>query len=65
MQKDIYVVTVTRGSKTRYSYGEKLKEALAVANPRKGESFRYARFSRSKVNESRWLGNGVYETATG
>jgi hypothetical protein len=61
LQKDIYVVTVTRGRRTRFSYGERLKDALAVARPRIGEKFRYARFSRKEVTEAEFRG-GTYIT---
>lgn len=56
MQKDIYVVTVTRGAKTRYSYGERLKDALAVASPRLGEKFSYAKFTRAAVVSAEFHG---------
>ena len=57
MQKDIYVVTVTRGSTTRYSYGERLKDALASASIKVGETFRYARFSRGPVASAEFRGD--------
>jgi hypothetical protein len=60
MQKDIFVVTITRGRKTKFYYGEKLKEALAVAAPRVGESFKYAKFRRDRVVDARWVRDGVY-----
>ena len=63
MQKLIFVVTVTRGTKTRYFYGEKLKEALEYAGLKRGDAFKYARFSRGQVQDGRWVRDGVYETA--
>ncbi len=36
-----YVVAVTRGRRTLYRYGKKLKEALGLVKP--GESFWYAK----------------------
>lgn len=59
MQKNIFVVTITRGSKTRYFYGERLKDALEVANPRKGETFMYAKFAREAVQQAQWF-DGTY-----
>lgn len=44
-----YAVAVTRGRRTRYSYGQTLKEALAHAKLREGEGFAYAKFERGPV----------------
>jgi hypothetical protein len=41
-----YIVAVTRGTKTRYFYGEKLKDALRTAGLKPEEYFSYARFPR-------------------
>lgn len=62
IQKTIFVVTITRGSKTRFFYGEKLKDALAAANPRNGEAFQYAKFGRAAVQQATWNGSGTYTT---
>ena len=57
MQKDIYVVTVTRGSRTRYTYGERLKDALSAARIKIGESFKYAHFTRGPVADAEFRGD--------
>lgn len=59
MQANIFVVTVTRGSKTRFFYGERLKDALGTANPRRGETFTYAKFSRGATQRAQWW-DGTY-----
>ena len=61
MQKHIFVVTITRGRKTRFFYGERLKDALDVANPKRGETFTYAKFARSAVQRAQWF-DGTYIT---
>ncbi len=63
MQKNIFVVTVTKGSRTRYFYGEKLKDAFDVAGLKVGDKFKYAKFSRDAVRDAEWVRPGVYATA--
>ena len=62
MQKDIFVVTITRGSKTRYFYGERLKDAFDVSGIKTGDKFKYAKFSRNAVRSAEWVRDGVYVT---
>lgn len=60
IQKNIYMVTVTRGRRTRFFYGERLKDALDVAGLKPGEKFQYARFSRGSVVPAELIRPGVY-----
>lgn len=62
MQKDIFIVTVTRGRKTRYSYGERLKDALDAASIKVGETFNYARFTRKAVTSAEFRGDTYVES---
>ena len=61
MQSTIYVVTVTRGRRTRYSYGERLKDALAVAAPKIGERFTFAKFKRGSLTKAEFHGKTIVE----
>lgn len=62
IQKTIFVVTVQRGRRTRFFYGERLKDALGVAGLKIGDAFQYAKFSRGTIADARLVRSGVYET---
>jgi len=47
-----FVVAVTRGRKTRFFWGVKLKDALALANLRDNERFEYAKFARGAMTKA-------------
>lgn len=47
--KQQWVVSVTKGRKTRYFYGTKLADAMKCAGLKKGDIFGFARFARSAV----------------
>ncbi len=55
MEKSFFVVTVKRGSKTKYGYGELLRDAIAAALVRPGEQFKYAKYVRKEVRQARFL----------
>lgn len=44
-----YVVAVTKGRRTRYFYGTKLKDAMNAARLKSGDGFAYACFTRGPV----------------
>lgn len=53
-----YVVAVTKGNKTRYFYGAKLKDATAAAGKAlKGAVFSYCKFTRGPVQVAELKGN--------
>lgn len=46
LQRQFYVVAVTRGRRTKFGYGERLKDAMAAAGVKDGEGFEYACYAR-------------------
>lgn len=61
--KTQYVVAVTRGRKTRYSWGEKLKDALAHANLRMGEAFVFTKLVGGPETKAEFHGGSYAEVA--
>jgi hypothetical protein len=56
--KQQYVVAVTTGRKTRYFYGETLKEATRASGVKDGQGFAYAKFERGAVQWAEKAKNG-------
>lgn len=61
--KTQYVVAVTRGRKTRYSWGERLKDAVAAARLRMGERFSYTKLVGDAEHVAEFRGDTYLEVA--
>lgn len=56
MTKNLYCVSVTRGRKTVYKYGEKMKDAVALLRLKAGEKFQYVKYQHQGVTSGEWRG---------
>jgi hypothetical protein len=55
-----YIVAITRGRKTKYFYGQTLKEACSAAAIKNGEAFAYAKFELAgQVEWAEKVGNRI------
>lgn len=63
LPKVMYALAVTRGRRTRYFYGTKLKDAIDAAGLLVGESFVYTKFVAGREAEAIWRGSNVYSVS--
>ena len=56
MTKNLYCVSVTRGRKTLYKYGERMKDAVALLRLKAGEKFSYVKYQHNGVARGEWGG---------
>jgi hypothetical protein len=56
MPRTMFCVSVTRGRKTIYRYGSKMKDAVDLLKLKAGERFKYARYEHGGITAGEWGG---------
>lgn len=56
MPRTMFCVSVTRGRRTIYRYGSRMKDAVALLKLRSGERFKYVRYEHSGIKSGEWRG---------